>query len=153
METALSTISVLPANRDEQHRFANKLVEEICNGDCDPVKVWQQLTILADTLNEVKESRTVRDVVSKEFAKYGKEGVCVNGSKVTLTTRKTFDYSGCGDATLYGLEAVLQDVKDKIASRKKYLQSLKHGFVAYDEATGAQLNPATYTETEIITVK
>lgn len=151
METALSTLSVLPATREQQHRFANMMVEEIINGDHDPVKVWHQMSIIADTLNEVKDSLTVRQAVANELEKYGKEGASINGCKITLTGRKKWDYSECGHTGYNTMKAQEEKVKSAIKDIEKFLQAMKEPMV--DPTSGEIIIPPTFTTTEVITVK
>ena len=153
METAVSTISILPATRDEQHRFASKMVEELLNGEHDVLKVWQQMSIVADTLNEIKESNTLKQAVIAEVEKYGKDGAMVNGCKITKGQRRNWDYSETNDSVLTALESDLKSKKDSISERQKFLQNLKPGIVAYDEITGEQLNPPKFSLTEYVIVK
>lgn len=153
METAISTLSVLPANRDEQHRFANKMVEELLNGEHDILKVWQQMSIIADTLNEIKDSNTLKQAVISEVEKYGKEGATVNGCTLTVGRRRSWDYSGCNDSVWAMHKQRVLSFTNDLKEREKFLQNLKPGMIAVDEQTGEQLNPPIVSVTEFITVK
>lgn len=151
MDTALSTLSYLPETREQQHTFAHKAIEELMNGNHDLLKVWQQMSIIADTLNEIKESATLKAAVISEIEKYGKEGVTVNGCKLTKGSRRTFDFSECNHARYNELKQVTEYAKAEMKDIETLLKALKESVA--DASTGELINPATSTVTEFIVVK
>ena len=151
METAISTLSVLPETREQQHDFANKAVAELLSGNYDIVKAWQQMSIIADTLNEIKESITLKNAVIAELEKYGKDGTEVNGCKLTVSQRRTFDFSACNH-TAYSI------LKNEIKARTEIVKELETMLKAMkspmaDPETGEVINPPTFTVNQFVVVK
>jgi len=151
METAVSTLSILPSTREQQHNFANKMIEELLNGEYDILKVWQQMSIIADTLNEIKESNTLKQAVLSELSKYGKEGMKLNGCTLTIGSRRNFDFSQCKFEKYDTLKA---SIKEATTRQKEYEIMLKSlSMPVADPDTGEMINPPAYTTTEYVIVK
>lgn len=151
METAISTLSVLPETREQQHAFANKAIDELMNGNHDLLKVWQQMSIIADTLNEIKESVTLKNAVIAELEKYGKDGKEVNGCKLTVSQRRTFDFSGCNHTAYSILKNEIKARTEIVKELETMLKALKSPMA--DPETGEVINPPTFTVNEFVTVK
>ena len=151
METAISTLSVLPETREQQHTFANKAIEELMNGNHDLLKVWQQMSIIADTLNEIKESVTLKNAVIAELEKYGKDGKEVNGCKLTVSQRRTFDFSTTNHEGWRMAEEELNNWKETKKESETFLKALKSPVV--DPDTGVVINPPTFTVNQFVVVK
>lgn len=144
METAISTLSVLPETRDQQHNFANKAVEELMNGDYDLPTMWAKMSIYADTLEEIMKSTTLRAAVLSELEKYGKEGVMVSGCKLSVASRKNYDYSTSGSSEYTQLKARIKEVEVLLKALKEPMANPE---------TGEMIYPPAYTITEYVTVK
>ena len=119
---ALSTLSQLPATREEQKTFANKAIEELLNGDYDLLKVWQQMTIVADTLELIKKSETLKQAVISEVQKFGKDGTEINGCKLTVSQRRNFDFSNCNHAKYNESKAIIEDHTKEVKEIEAFLK-------------------------------
>ena len=53
METAISTLSVLPSNRDQIRSFSRQLKDEILSGNTDPLKALVQLKFIEKMLEDI----------------------------------------------------------------------------------------------------
>ena len=148
---ALSVISQLPETREQQKTFINAAIEEIVNGENDPARVFAKLRIIGDAIKGILDSPRVQEIAMNEVRKYGKEAV-INGNKLTVSSRKSWNYEECGDTILLQLKKIEEDCKLQISEHQKFLQTLKPGMVAVDEQTGEQLTPPTFTTTEFIKV-
>lgn len=145
---ALTHLSNLPETREQQHRFADMAIEELMNGNHDLVKMWVKLSILADTLNEIKDSAVFKNAAIEEARKQTSK---VNGCEVKVTERKNFDFSGCGHSRLNELKFDIEEAKKQAAEIEKFLKTVKEPIVL--ESTGEIILPPTSTVTSYITVK
>ena len=152
METALSTISQLPETRSEQKVFVHKAIEEIVNGGYDPARLFAKLRIIADTIKEITDSETFKQLAIKEINKYGKECV-IGGNTLKVASKKAWDFSVCNDSILFDMENKQEQLKNAISERKKFLQTIKSGMEVANPESGEMILPPTYSETEYITVK
>lgn len=72
METALSTISVLPSGKEQVQVFVRKLKDEILANDKDPLKILVQLKYIEKTIAEVLKDEDLDYHFLKEFLLYDK---------------------------------------------------------------------------------
>lgn len=144
---ALVELRNLPETRDEQHRFAAIAIEEIMNGDHDLVKMWVKLSIMADTLNEIKESAVFKNAAIREALKTTDK---INGCEVKVVDRKTYDFSET-NSDWVRLNISLEKLKKEIKEREAFLKALKSPVA--DPETGEIINPPTFTTTSYIQVK
>jgi hypothetical protein len=93
-ETTLSTLSTFPETQSQAIDFAEKLTGEVLAGNKDPLKIDIQLKILSDMFSKIREN--IKELALKEAEKYGQKTVEINGAKVTLTGKTTYDYKSCG---------------------------------------------------------
>jgi len=149
---ALAVISQLPDTRAQKETFIHAAIEEIVNGDNNPALIFAKLRIIGDAIKGILESKRVQDAAMTEVLKYS--GDCeINGNKITIQSKRAFDFSGCNDSILAFHEQEYESAKKSIEDRKTFLKGLKPGMIAIDEQTGEQLAPPAVSVTEFIVVK
>jgi len=150
METALSTISLLPETRAQQKLFVHKAIEEIANGSYDPVRLFAKLRIIADTIKEITDSETFKRMAIEEAKKYN--GDCnIAGNKITVATKKTFDFSTSQHTDWEFWNSQVEDAKGHLKEIEILLKALKEPVA--NPKTGELIYPPAFIETEYITVK
>ena len=152
MEKALSHLTVLPSTRQEREIFVNKCIEEIANGEQNPLLIEIQLKNLEETISLIRKSQVVKDCVRNEADKYHEKTFEVYGAKITKVERREWDYSETNDSVLARYESDLAFAKERIKERQKFLQAIKPGFIVVDEQTGEPLNPPKVNINEILQV-
>jgi hypothetical protein len=115
METAISTLSYFPDTKEQSINFAEKLVNEVLSGMTDPIKVDVQLKILEDMIKKVRDQ--IKQNVLKEADKYGEKSFNLNGAKITISGKTTYDYKSCN----YSKYNDLIDSKEKMETMLKSL--------------------------------
>ena len=65
-ETALSTLSVLPSNRDQLRTFSRQLKDEILAGNTDPLKALIQLKFAEKLIEDVLKDAELDHLFVKE---------------------------------------------------------------------------------------
>lgn len=149
MENALSQLSLLPETREEQRIFVHKAIEELMNGGYDIMKFWIQASILADTLNEIKDSLVIKRAAIAEADKYKDQPFM--GCKIGVSKSKSYNFRDCNYMEWVVAKADLEDAKERVKEAEVFLKSLKKQVA--DPETGLLIEPPTFTETEYITVK
>jgi hypothetical protein len=91
--SALSTLSYFPENKEQSIVFANKLTDEVLSGMKDPLIIDIQLKILSDMIDNVRDR--IKQNAIAQHEKYGQKVVELNGAKITLTGKTTYDYKSC----------------------------------------------------------
>jgi hypothetical protein len=148
MEQALSTFTAMPATRQEQHNFAAKITTELLNGEYDIVKFWVQAKIIADTINEIMDSKQLKDIAIQQI---GEDGQNMGGCKITVGNRRTFDFSKCDHFEWVELSNQITENKEKLKKIEALLKVLDKPIV--DAETGAIINPPTVSVIEFPVVK
>lgn len=138
METALSTISVLPANKEQLKVFSRKLKDEILANDRDPLKILVQLKFIEKLLEDVLKDEEIDYHFLKEFLLYEKEKVVeVNGAKLSQSeVGVKYDYNASGDPKWFDLEKQIKELTEKKKEREKFLQSIPYDQGVVDPDTG-----------------
>lgn len=128
METALSTLSVLPNNKEEVKLFSRKLKDEILQADRDPLKILVQLKMIEKVIEDVLKDDEIDHHFCREFDLYGKEKVLeVNGAKLQQTEVGTkYIYEDCGDPVWTDLKKQFEEIAEKKKDREKFLQNIPY---------------------------
>ena len=138
MESALSTISVMPIGKAQTEAFITMLVNEITSGVTDPLKALVHLKYIEKVVSETLKSEKVDEVMLTEFLKYGKgEKVVIDGAELKhMEAGVKYDYNASGDPVWYDLDKQITELTEKRKSREKLLQNLdENGLV--DPGSGA----------------
>lgn len=138
METALSTLSVLPSGKDEVRRFSRMLKDEILAADRDPLKILVQLKYIEKVIEDVLKDEEIDRHFCKEFDLYGKEKVLeVNGAKLQQTeVGVKYLYEDSGDPKWFDLDKQFKEIAEKKKEREKFLQGIPYDQGVVDPDTG-----------------
>jgi hypothetical protein len=130
MEMTLSTLSTFPETQAQALDFAEKLTREVLAGMNDPLRVDIQLKILTDMFTKVREN--IKELAIKEVEKYGEKTIEINGAKITVTRKTTYDYKSCN-------YSVYNDCIKRKEELEKMLKSLTSSLA--DASTGEEILP------------
>lgn len=153
METALSTISVLPSGKAEVERFKHSLKSEILSGNEDPLKTFVRLKYIEKTIVDTLADKEIEDHFLKEFDRYGKEKVVeVMGAKLNAQeTGVKYDYEASGDPTWVELNTKIAELTEKRKQREKFLQAIPYDGEVADTENGAVIRrPPKSSKTKVI---
>lgn len=145
---ALTQLSNLPETRAEQHTFVHAAIEELMNGEHDLMKFWVQASILADTLNEIKESLLIKRMVLEEANKY--KGTKAYGCDINVKSKRSYDYSVCNHPKWQLLKQEEKDLKESIKEIESMLKTLKNDIA--DVETGDVISPPNVSVSEYVAV-
>lgn len=151
METALSYLTILPLDKEQQKVFVQKAIDEILSGYENPLKIEGVLKGIEETIKAIRADVRIREAVFTELEKHGTTAK-VYGCEFTKSNRKTWGYDVCNDSVLAELEAKAGEIAEKIKDRRRFLQTLPEGGVVNPD-TGEVILPASFTTTEVLTVK
>ena len=138
MTTALSTLSVLPSNRDQLRTFSRQLKDEILAGNTDPLKALIQLKFAEKLIEDVLKDEELDHLFVKELQLYGKEKtVEIAGAKLMQTEVGTkYDYEASGDPKWFDLKKQSTEVSERLKEREKFLQTIPYDAGVVDSDTG-----------------
>lgn len=125
METALSTISVLPSEKLEVAQFARMLKSEILANDRDPLAILKHMKLIQKTFDDVLTDDEIDEHFLTEAEKYKEKTFEHLGCKFTIMeTGIKNDFKGCGDQYWLDLQKQLSDIKKKLSDRENFLKSI-----------------------------
>lgn len=137
-ETALSTLSILPSNRDQLKTFSRMLKDEILASDKDPLKILVQLKFIEKLIEDILKDENIEYHFLKEFFLYEKEKVIeVGGAKLMQSeVGVKYDYEASGDPKWFDLDKQAKEIAEKKKEREKFLQSIPYDNGVVDPDTG-----------------
>lgn len=150
METAISTLNYLPANKEQVQSFVNKIENELLSGNFNPIEVALQTKQLEDLIKNIKASKIIKELIDDETSKFTEKTFDFKGFKITKSQRTTYNYVSCNDEEWLNLNTEIETLKEKIKQREKFLQSLSKNYAGNIASadTGEVINPP---ETSTIT--
>ena len=146
METQIKLFKGLPLSLDEQTELANVAIQEILDGNVNPLTAEIQLRAISETIKKITDHPGVKSAVMEEAAKY-ENTFNFHGAKVTQSSRTTKDFTGCGDAVLNDLYADQEKLKAQIKAREMTVSA------GSDPATGEIFNPPATKTSVFLTIK
>lgn len=138
METALSTLSVLPSNRDELKTFSRNLKNEILEGNTDPLKALVRLKFIEKLIADILKDEELDELFIRELALYGNEKVVeIAGAKLSqMEVGTRYDYEASGDPKWFDLKKQSTEVSERLKEREKFLQTIPYDQGVVDPDTG-----------------
>lgn len=145
--SSFAFLKQLPTTPTEKGLFSHLAVQEILNGEIDPLQALAILKHIEDTVKLIQTNKEVLDLVFTELDKYGKqEKATAYGYEISQGQRRTYDFSACGDAHLELLKQDETKIKNSVKEREKFLQNLKQKMID-EENGGFELSPPVISYT------
>jgi hypothetical protein len=154
METALSTITVLPSDRVELAMFSRKIKSEILANDRDPLLILKQLKFVEKLIADLLTDKELDDHFLSEAEKYKEKTFDHLDCRFTVAeTGVKYDYNATGDPIWIDLNDKLAKLKDSIKTREKFLQNAGDGFVEPNSGLFVNTPPRTSKTKVTVTLK
>lgn len=135
METALSTIKLLPFSKQQVEVFSAQIKESLINGEVEPLELAVYFKSIEKTIESVKE--TLSDMALNEAEKYGKGKFEFKGAEIQVKELGTkYDYSQTGDVEWERLTSEKQAIDTRIKERETMLKALSGSLTVVNEDTG-----------------
>lgn len=141
----LSILSLLNSNKTQRKSFCLQIVEQVENGDVDPIQVHVFLKNLEQIFKTLTDEKTGKDFAERyknalmaaaekedgnQFEKY-------NAKFQIKETGVKYDWSVCEDPVLEGLQAEFEAAKKDLEARQEFLKAVpESGLLVTDETTG-----------------
>jgi len=123
MQTATSTLSILPNNKEQIQLFASKLIDELESGQVNPLDLVKMQKCFEKTFDIIKPK--LSELSRSEAEKYGKSFE-YKGIKIELAEVGTkYDFSKCGHTDYDLLCAEIAELSEKKKTMEAMLKSFK----------------------------
>ena len=146
METAISTISIMPANKAELKNFTARMKAEILSGSYDPLNVAGMLKAMEELIKELRADADIKEAIEEAAEKFTEKTIDFANFKLTKSQRSTYDYSVCGDAVYNSMISDAERMKEAIKAREAML------LTGFDPSTGEAFNSPAKKTASIISV-
>jgi len=153
METALSTLSTLPSNKEELYRFSRLLKDEIIADESETLPILGKLKIIEKVVKDILEDKEVKARFLSDRQRFSdKELVKYNGIEFSVREAGVkYDYSACGDLKWLDLDKQIKDLTEKRKEREKLLQNLPDEGLVDPDNGNFITRPPKSSETIVIT--
>jgi len=150
METAVSTLVLLPNTSNQIETFANSLISEIVNGNISAIETDYRLKAIENVIDKVRKNKEVKEAISNECDNYGKKQFNFGDATISLSSRSNYNYSKC--AKWNELKGIEKDITEKRKKLETLMQSISNEIA--DVETGEMIQPAELLDsTKIISYK
>jgi len=154
MESALSTISILPSGKDQMIKFRNQLKNEILADDKKPLEILVNIMYAVRTFDDILKDEEIEHHFLKEFLLYGeKEKVVINGAVLnSQDTGVKYHYEDSGDPVWFDLDKKIKELTEKKKEREKFLQNIPYdaGIVDADNGGVFITRPTKSSKTKVV---
>jgi hypothetical protein len=152
MDTAISTILMLPDTVEQAEKFKLMLINDITeSGYHNVLKMIKILRLNAGILDEVVKSDLVMSAARRELGKYDKEKAEEYGCKFSIVGRKTYKFETCNDSKYNELKESEVLISEKRKQRENFLKSLTEPVA--DPDTGEIINVPYFENSESLKVE
>lgn len=135
METAISTLSVLPNNKEQIKTFSALLLNELDNGNAKPLEVLKAFKAFEKVFDLIKPELTKKCL--NEATKYGERKFDACGiSFETKEAGARYDFSGCNDQDYNILKEQIDRLTESLKKREEFLKAIPDHFDTVDKDTG-----------------
>lgn len=142
-----------PTEQHEKQRFINLAITEINSGEVDPLKAIATLKHIEDVIKSIQSDPSFQSILQTEVSKYGKgEKPTALGYEISISQRRNFDYSGCGDALYEDMKNKAAQASETIKAREKFLQSLTQTIIDAENG-GFEIKPPMVSYTTFPVLK
>lgn len=124
------------SGKDTIKQEANKIIQEIVNGDRNPKEAYIALSAMQKTIETVLKDDYVRGKVVQIVENSGGSIETKNYTIQSMEAGVRYDYSDCNDTVIDDLYDRQKALENEIKEREKFLKGLVSPFTIVDEDTG-----------------
>ena len=132
METAISTLSVMPSTKEQVMTFTKKYKDELLTGTHDPLEQLARLKYIEKFIKNILTDDDIDYLMVAELEKYGKEkDIPISGFKMNIQeTGVKYFYEDAGDPIWNDLNEKIKELTEKKKEREEFLKNCPaEGFV------------------------
>lgn len=147
METAISTLTVLPSTRAELTNYISLVKQEILSGNTNALRVAIQIKSLEEILKALKDDNEIKECIMSEANLYPEKVIEIYGCKIEKSSRTVYDYSNCGDQVYNDLIEQKEKLDEIIKARQAVIKS------GVNPETGETFYPPQTKRTEFLKIE
>lgn len=149
--SAPSLLALFETDKQQRQSFADNVITAIKEGEADPIKIHLQLKCTEDIIKQITGSEEYKKLLLEESAKRGKSFEFNRAKFETKEVGTKYDYSVCEDVEYNKLAEQIEQLKEKIKAREKFLQNIPDAGVA-DTENGNMIYKAAKSSSTTVAV-
>jgi len=126
---AIAELKRLPETKEQVQSFAYAVINEIMDGDNNPVEVEVRLKMIEESIKIIRKDPRIKNLLVNEIESGNTQAM---GATLNLKTRKTLKYH----------DPILDELKGKVKAREALLKETK----GIDPETGEVVVEELFTE-------
>jgi hypothetical protein len=146
METALSNLTKLPANKAEIRTFSERAKVELLSGNYDVLEIFVQSKAIEKTLEGIFKDDEVKTKLNEVASLYPEKTFEIRQAKITRSERKTYDHTS--DLEWLSINQDIEILKARLKMREAILI---HDDIDYQTGE-VKRNASPFKTTEILSV-
>ena len=126
-----------PKSKFDQQMLANDIILHVIEGEDNPIETYIKARSMLEALKIVTDDDRIKDLVITEVEKYGNKAEYNSANLQVKDVGVKYDYSVCNDQIYTDLLYMLNDIKEQIKIREKFLSKIpSEGTTIVYEQTG-----------------
>lgn len=135
MDQAISYLTVLPSTGDEIKRFSAQIIDQVKQGQENPLKLLVLLRALESTAETIRAG--IGDEIMSEVGKYSEKTFEAYGARIERAEVGTsYDYAASGDRDWFQFKIAEETAGNRRKEREIFLRALREPMNLFDEETG-----------------
>ena len=122
--TTIKLFDNYPINKFDQQMLANDIILPVIDGEVNPIDTYVKAKALQEALKIVTDDDRIKDLVITEVEKYGNKTDYNSASLQIKEVGVKYDYTVCNDQIYNDLIFMLNDIKEQIKIREKFLSKI-----------------------------
>ena len=134
---AIKIFDNYPKNKFDQQMLANDIILPVIEGEVNPIETYIKARSMMEALKIVTDDDRIKDLAITEVEKYGNKAEYNSANLQVKDVGVKYDYSVCNDQIYNDLLYMLNDIKEQIKIREKFLSKIpSEGTTIVYEQTG-----------------
>ena len=139
----LSTITLLPATKQELKSFSAQIISEVLGGNINPLELDARLKYVEELIKTIRKNKDIKEATYEEATKHGKTFDFAN-CEIRLSEKKTLKFKE---------DSEVERIEKELKARKEMIKLANSGQTILDPKSGEIIQPVSSTSTQIITYK
>lgn len=149
---ALSTLTIMPENKESLALYISNLKSEILAGNENPLKIAKLLKILEEIVKTLRDDKEIKDIILKEAEKYKEK--TINNFGAEFCKKETgikYDYTDCNDTEWNLLSQKIHELTLQKKEREQFLNKVTPEIEIFNNE-GVRIEPPLKTSSTIVSV-
>jgi len=120
--TTVNILNLFETNKKERESFVDDIVNRIECGEADAIKVHLQIKCMESIIKDLNASPLYKEYLLTAAENNGKKFTYHNAEFSIKEAGVKYDYSQCNDNALNEMQALSDNLLERIKARQKFLQ-------------------------------